>query len=192
MDHDQYEDTVTNECIRSDQSDTDSRMQQDSTLDDSYRQQRHQQSMNVEQSPSSSSSAKTGGSRGLGGSGTDSGQIFESQATYNPFDIHMGQMTVYRLRISCSCSPSESQGGQEKKKKNGKNSLRCAKILPFEDQPWTGYMGSHADSYFSLLANPYPHQTFSTPASTPSTGTVASSAASASGSKSSSGNQLAS
>ena len=26
----------------------------------------------------------------------DDGRTYESQATYNPYEIHMGQMTVYR------------------------------------------------------------------------------------------------
>lgn len=172
MDHDQYEDTVTNECIQSDQSDTQQQMDSEG---DGYRQneqlRRQQQSVNAV--PLSPSLSRVNGGRGLSGTGTSAGQIFESQATYNPFDIHMGQMTVYRLRITCSCSspdvkehvaPEKTPG-----KKNVKSQMRCAKILPFEDQPWTGYMGSHADSYFSLSANPYPHKIFSTlPSSVPS------------------------
>lgn len=178
MDHDQYEDTVTSECVQSDQ--TDPQQQMDSA-GDGYRPneqlQRQQQSVNAV--PSSPSSSRVNGGRGLSGTGTSTGQIFESQATYNPFDIHMGQMTVYRLRITCSCSSPdvkehvapETKSG----KKNGKSQMRCAKILPFEDQPWTGYMGSHADSYFSLSANPYPHKIFSTlPSSVPSSPTSSS------------------
>ena len=76
---------------------------------------------------------------------TDEGEkadkIYDEQTTYNPFDIHMGQMTVYRLHISCTCSESSLRS-----KAGGGNKRRCGKIL--EDQPWSGYMGSHADSHF--------------------------------------------
>ncbi|CAG7820626.1 unnamed protein product [Allacma fusca] len=69
----------------------------------------------------------------------DDGKIYESQASYNPFDIHMGQMSVYRLHISCNCTNQKTPRGPHE---------RCAKILPLKNQPWAGYMGSHADSYF--------------------------------------------
>jgi len=63
--------------------------------------------------------------------------------TYNPFDLHMGQMTVYRLHISCAC-------------KNVTQGRECAKILPLKDQPWSGYMGSRADSYFLFSPMSFP------------------------------------
>jgi hypothetical protein len=81
-----------------------------------------------------------------GGDEQQQEKIYESQSAYNPFDIHMGQMTVYRLHISCTCSTvkSSSNPGSTKFSKQ----QRCGTILPIEDQPWSAYMGSHADSYF--------------------------------------------
>lgn len=106
MDHDLFEDTVTNECRLNVDQDTPS----DHTL------------------PDSPADDDTGNN------------IYESQATYNPFNIKMGQMTVYRVHISCSCSESILAS------KTGDTKRRCGKIL--EDQPWSGYLGSHSDSYF--------------------------------------------
>jgi len=104
MDHDQYEDTVTKECIEE-------------------------------------------------GTTEDGEEVYESQSAYNPFDIHMGQMTVYRLHISCSCSAASLLSSTASGLKP-----RCARILPFEEQPWSAYMGSAADSYFPFRppASPLP------------------------------------
>ncbi|XP_038065375.1 uncharacterized protein LOC119735653 isoform X1 [Patiria miniata] len=52
-----------------------------------------------------------------------------------PFNIHTGEMTVYRLRLTCRCeATSEHQ--------------RCAKVLPYSDQRWAGYMGTYGNSHF--------------------------------------------
>lgn len=58
---------------------------------------------------------------------------------YNPFYIPMGQMTIYRLRLKCTCAESEDI-------KSGKK--RCARTLPFEEQQWPSYMGSNGDSHW--------------------------------------------
>eukprot|EP00106_Octopus_bimaculoides_P010095 XP_014777537.1 PREDICTED: uncharacterized protein LOC106874346 [Octopus bimaculoides] len=58
---------------------------------------------------------------------------------YNPYNIPMGQMTLYRLRITCTCK-------DDNEVKNG--TKRCARILPFNDQQWPAYMGSRADSHW--------------------------------------------
>ena len=89
MDHDQYEDTVTKDCLKAEEG-----------MDDA---------------------------------------VFESQATYDPFNINMGQMSVYRLHISCSCAEEVVPG----------ETGRCGRILSMDEQPWTGYMGSSADSHFA-------------------------------------------
>lgn len=67
------------------------------------------------------------------------GGTYESQTQYNPFNIHMGQMTVYRLRLTCTCSNITSH------QTSGK---RCARILPFNEQQWYGYMGNNANSHY--------------------------------------------
>uniref|UniRef100_T1JFB9 FAM234A/B beta-propeller domain-containing protein n=1 Tax=Strigamia maritima TaxID=126957 RepID=T1JFB9_STRMM len=59
-----------------------------------------------------------------------SNHTYESQSDYNPFNIHMGQMTVYRLRLRCKCDNFLTTG------------KKCAKILPFDQQGWTSYMGT--------------------------------------------------
>lgn len=67
-------------------------------------------------------------------------QIYESaESTFDPFNIPMGQMSVYRLHVSCSCA-QESASAQKGR--------RCGRIRPLEEQPWTGHMGSAADSHF--------------------------------------------
>ncbi|GAB1601842.1 protein FAM234B-like [Argonauta hians] len=58
---------------------------------------------------------------------------------YNPYNIPMGQMTLYRLRITCTCKDN-------KEVKNG--TKHCARMLPFTDQQWPAYMGSRADSHW--------------------------------------------
>jgi len=90
MDHDQYEEAVSKDCLRTEE-------------------------------------------------GLNDPQAEESQSSYDPYNIHMGQMTVYRLHISCSCA-AEGIGGEKR---------RCGRILPMDEQPWTGYMGSTADSHFA-------------------------------------------
>ncbi|XP_061183880.1 uncharacterized protein LOC133192057 [Saccostrea echinata] len=62
-------------------------------------------------------------------------ETYESQSTYNPYNVHMGQMTIYRLRLimSCKeCNPTE----------------KCSRVLPFEKQQWTSYMGNAGDSHW--------------------------------------------
>lgn len=41
-----------------------------------------------------------------------------------------------RIRLKCRCQKVDK--GQ-----------RCSRILPFDDQQWSGYMGSHADSHWT-------------------------------------------
>ncbi|XP_052803386.1 uncharacterized protein LOC128233645 [Mya arenaria] len=67
------------------------------------------------------------------------GGTFESQTRYNPFNIHMGQMTVYRVRLTCTCSNMSSLA---------RSGRRCGRVLPFPRQQWTGYMGNHANSHW--------------------------------------------
>ncbi|XP_053408776.1 uncharacterized protein LOC123561870 [Mercenaria mercenaria] len=64
---------------------------------------------------------------------------YESQDKYDPFNVHMGQMTVYRLRLTCTCS------NQTEIEMAGK---RCGQILPFNQQQWYAYMGNNADSHW--------------------------------------------
>nr|XP_042902859.1 uncharacterized protein LOC107443619 isoform X2 [Parasteatoda tepidariorum] len=52
---------------------------------------------------------------------------------YNPFNRPMGQMTVYRVHIDCKCTQATKK-------------TKCAKILPFEKQMWTSYMGLYGNS----------------------------------------------
>ncbi|KAH3701952.1 uncharacterized protein LOC127861055 [Dreissena polymorpha] len=92
MDHDAYEHTITDECLRSSGHD-------------------------------------------LPKEGT-----YESQTLYNPFNIHMGQMTVYRVRITCKCSNATDVVTSGK---------RCGHVLPFNQQQWRSYMGNHADSIWA-------------------------------------------
>jgi hypothetical protein len=150
MDHDQYEDTVTNECLQ----EHDETPQEFDPL----------------------------GTPTAGGEGQGKSTIYDSQSSYNPFDIHMGQMTVYRLHITCSCSASEEtnneapfstpNSNQNSNKTSGSikakasddgsssggtsTTKRCAQILPLKDQPWSAYMGSHADSYFPRRSDSFP------------------------------------
>ncbi|XP_022110434.1 uncharacterized protein LOC110989995 [Acanthaster planci] len=52
-----------------------------------------------------------------------------------PFNIHTGELTVYRLRLTCRC------------KKQSANQ-RCAKVLPYDEQRWAAYMGTYGNSHF--------------------------------------------
>jgi len=149
MDHDQYEDTVTNECL---QGGDDPSLQPGEEYD----------------SLGTSSGASLMNEGGMKSSG---GTIYDSQASYNPFDIHMGQMTVYRLHITCSCSESDSEtpplNSDTNKKKSSRDNIKsqrqCARILPARDQPWSAYMGTHADSYFPRKS----HSSFDSSSSVP-------------------------
>ncbi|VDI56209.1 Hypothetical predicted protein [Mytilus galloprovincialis] len=62
-------------------------------------------------------------------------RTYESQTTYNPYNVHMGQMTVYRLRLTCSCA-------------NLTENQVCSRILPFDKQQWYAYMGNKGDSHW--------------------------------------------
>ncbi|KAK7105709.1 hypothetical protein V1264_017053 [Littorina saxatilis] len=64
--------------------------------------------------------------------------VYESQSTFDAFNLHMGQMTVYRLRLKCTCSQVT----------NTTTDKRCAKMLPFENQHWPAYMGKKGDSHW--------------------------------------------
>ncbi|XP_064617640.1 uncharacterized protein LOC135481843 [Liolophura sinensis] len=63
---------------------------------------------------------------------------YESQTSYNPYNVHMGQMTIYRIRVKCTCDQAEIV-------RTGK---QCSRVLPFAEQQWAGYMGSHGDSHW--------------------------------------------
>ncbi|XP_064472122.1 uncharacterized protein LOC135386243 [Ornithodoros turicata] len=54
--------------------------------------------------------------------------------SYDPFNRLMGQMTVYRVRLTCVC---------DKKRNDG----LCPQVLPFRKQAWPAYMGAHANGY---------------------------------------------
>ncbi|XP_035703612.1 uncharacterized protein LOC110843502 isoform X2 [Folsomia candida] len=145
MDHDQYEDTITNECLQQ--------------QDDQHQQQPPSSSSSdgVDENDEGSSSQTAEGQR-TSGSGT-----YESQSSYNPFDVQMGQMTVYRVHITCSCSEFNNKKSSDEKGSH-KNEKKCASILPMKDQPWSGYMGSHADSHLLKKVNIMPtSQTTSSP-----------------------------
>ncbi|GAB6019216.1 hypothetical protein CHUAL_000827 [Chamberlinius hualienensis] len=91
MDHDAYEDAVTQECIEEN---------------------RHLSSLTAN-------------------------RTYESQTEYDPFSIHMGQMTIYRLRITCNC-------------KHLNDNKRCANVLPYDKQMWAAYMGTKGDSHATI------------------------------------------
>ncbi|KAK6165207.1 hypothetical protein SNE40_023561 [Patella caerulea] len=69
----------------------------------------------------------------------DDGHTYQSQSGYNPYNVHMGQLTVYRLRIKCTCSNTTEI-------KTGKK--RCSRVLPFNQQEWPAYMGANGDSHW--------------------------------------------
>ncbi|KAL3885796.1 hypothetical protein ACJMK2_025834 [Sinanodonta woodiana] len=71
------------------------------------------------------------------GEAVNENRTYVSQTQYNPFNIHMGQMTVYRIRLTCKCS-----------KKLDPKKQSCGRVLPFDKQQWTGYMGNKADSHW--------------------------------------------
>ncbi|XP_064651564.1 uncharacterized protein LOC135502545 isoform X2 [Lineus longissimus] len=64
---------------------------------------------------------------------------YESQTSFNPFNVHMGQMTIYRIRLVCTCKGD---------KKIEKQYTRCSRILPHDQQQWSGYMGSYGNSHW--------------------------------------------
>jgi len=70
--------------------------------------------------------------------------VYESQHTSNIYNMHMGQMTMYRLRLKCSC------GSEGALKDAGE---RCAEFLPYEEQQWPAYMGKHGDSHWQPRTN---------------------------------------
>ncbi|XP_069115779.1 uncharacterized protein [Argopecten irradians] len=63
---------------------------------------------------------------------------FQSLETFNPYKINMGQMTVYRLRLTCKCSSIS----------NNSTTKRCGRTLPYSQQQWSAYMGSKGDSHW--------------------------------------------
>ena len=62
---------------------------------------------------------------------------YETPSDYDPLSINMGQLVVYRFSVRCMCDPSTLSYGQ-----------KCAKVLPWEKQGWSAYMGSQGDSKF--------------------------------------------
>ncbi|KAG1658912.1 Protein FAM234B [Nymphon striatum] len=61
---------------------------------------------------------------------------------YDPFNISMGMMTVYRLRISCTCAEYFNN-----------STHHCASVLPWNQQGWSGYMGHFSNSYYVPRTN---------------------------------------
>ncbi|XP_077868114.1 uncharacterized protein LOC144357960, partial [Saccoglossus kowalevskii] len=66
---------------------------------------------------------------------SDDHGIYESQTNYNPFNIHMGQMTVYRMKLKCKCKTNDPRLQDAH--------YTCSRILPFEQQEWAAYMGTY-------------------------------------------------
>eukprot|EP00057_Strongylocentrotus_purpuratus_P026842 XP_011681316.1 PREDICTED: uncharacterized protein LOC765151 isoform X1 [Strongylocentrotus purpuratus] len=58
-----------------------------------------------------------------------------------PFNLDAGEMTVYRLRLSCDCGLKEAQRTNP--------GARCAKILPYHQQGWGAYLGTYGNTYFT-------------------------------------------
>ncbi|KAJ8945336.1 hypothetical protein NQ318_009731 [Aromia moschata] len=51
------------------------------------------------------------------------------------YQLRLGQMTVYRLKIECDCIAVDK-------------SERCAKFLPKDEQSWPSYLGKYGDGIF--------------------------------------------
>ncbi|XP_078658307.1 uncharacterized protein LOC144903766 [Branchiostoma floridae x Branchiostoma belcheri] len=66
--------------------------------------------------------------------GTKDSATYQSQTNYNPFNVHMGAMTIYRVKILCDCAEEDSD--------------HCSRILPYSEQGWAGYMGTHGTSHY--------------------------------------------
>jgi len=71
----------------------------------------------------------------------DKGRIYQSQSTYDPKNIHLGSMTVYRFNIKCICNNVASDNEQ------------CSRMLPMSQQGWGGYMGSVANGFYNKREN---------------------------------------
>ncbi|XP_072049659.1 LOW QUALITY PROTEIN: uncharacterized protein [Amphiura filiformis] len=56
-----------------------------------------------------------------------------------PFNVHGGELTVYRLRLTCRCGLQNQNSAPNK---------RCAKVLPYKEQQWAEYMGTFGNSRF--------------------------------------------
>ncbi|KAI8508971.1 hypothetical protein Bbelb_128190 [Branchiostoma belcheri] len=79
--------------------------------------------------------------------GTKDSATYQSQTNYNPFNVHMGAMTIYRVKILCDCAEEDSD--------------HCSRILPYSEQGWAGYMGTHGTSHYlprTRTANPDQHR----------------------------------
>ncbi|XP_047000250.1 uncharacterized protein LOC124616060 [Schistocerca americana] len=62
-------------------------------------------------------------------------KIVEKKPEPTPFSINTGQMTVYRLRLSCVCKNTNSEDG-------------CANVLPMYRQSWPTAAGILSTGYF--------------------------------------------
>lgn len=60
----------------------------------------------------------------------------ESSSSYKALNLHLGQLTVYRVNLQCKCGNVKGQNGA------------CARILPFSEQSWPSYMGRDGKGYF--------------------------------------------
>uniref|UniRef100_A0A2C9JEN2 FAM234A/B beta-propeller domain-containing protein n=1 Tax=Biomphalaria glabrata TaxID=6526 RepID=A0A2C9JEN2_BIOGL len=70
---------------------------------------------------------------------SEEGVYTHSDDEYNPLDLNMGQMTIYRLRLKFSCSQRDN---------STESKYKCATVLPYTQQRWAGYMGSNGDSHW--------------------------------------------
>eukprot|EP00058_Branchiostoma_floridae_P017038 XP_002602526.1 hypothetical protein BRAFLDRAFT_93831 [Branchiostoma floridae] len=66
--------------------------------------------------------------------GTLDSATYQSQTNYNPFNVHMGAMTIYRVKIRCGCTEEEND--------------QCSRVLPYSEQGWAGYMGTYGTSHY--------------------------------------------
>ena len=67
----------------------------------------------------------------------EKGRIYQSQSTYDPKNVHLGSLTVYRFNIKCVCKETRS------------NTQRCSRVLPMSQQGWSGYMGTFANGFYN-------------------------------------------
>ncbi|XP_040572858.1 uncharacterized protein [Lepeophtheirus salmonis] len=64
-------------------------------------------------------------------------RIYETGSEYDPYNVNMGQLSIYRFTLRCVCNVNMLKSGQE-----------CGRVLPFSQQGWPSFMGSRGDSRF--------------------------------------------
>lgn len=72
---------------------------------------------------------------------------YETPTSYDPFEVHMGQLTVYRHTLRCQCKEelltvSPASGEWQK----------CGRFLEYDKQGWPAFMGLAGDSRFNAGA----------------------------------------